>query len=716
MTEVTNDPTGTGTNAWTNPTYAYLDDTNKASCSCATKNTTVAGIWTTFGFADPGGTTNITKVELGTQHYLSTTSSIIATMGREISWDGGTNWGSHVMDETTTEVSSETATLWVECTADTAWTWTKLNDTNLQVRITNQQGNDTTAYTMYLDVIFVRVTYSAVTAISVTDTVGLADAVVRGRAFTITDTSSLSDGVLVNKSLIEADTLTLSDSKLVNKTMSITDLLGLADAVFRGKAFTLTDTIGLADAAIKAVQLLITDSVSLADSVLRDKALVISESIGLADTDSRDKALTESDALSLLDEILLAAEKLLTDAVTLEDVVEVEKTIPVVAATGGGSSKPFRWTYIPTRKTPEELKGRRKYRQRMIVVEDFVNLTDAVRKDILNFAVPETVHLDDLVRVEKRITITDAVLLQDTVQKHRYLAVRDYISLVEGLSLFARIPDYPSIVIRERSLEVAETIRLLAKDARVSLLRRRMIRAKDPSLTAKVEAEYANELGKLFVAFKRDAAKILGRRELSDDWDEVDAPDLMDKFNRTIEVTITIPGTGVVRRFTTRAYTAGGLRSSQFLNSLGVKAVFSILPADRAALDILVTRDLSGLKGITDEMSKQIMAEITDGMLRGDSMDKVARAIDDRIESVGRTRAEVLARTETMKAFNEGALTQYDKHGITEVEWLASHGERTCDECAMLDGETFPIDNHPDCPAHPNCRCLLLPKIPEINA
>lgn len=595
-------------------------------------------------------------------------------------------------------------------------TWSVDNDIDVATmgcRITKRTS--TKAGTMYVGSVRMTVTYTSVTAISVTDTLGLADSVVRGRAFTITDTSSLSDGVLRNKSLIEADTLTLSDSKSVNKTMSITDLLGLADAVFRGKAFTLTDTIGLADAAIKAVQLLITDSISLADSVLRDKALVISESIGLAEAGLRDKALTETDALSLLDQILLAAEKLLTDDISLEDLVEVEKTVPVVeAVAGGGSSRPFRWTYIPTRKTPEELKGRRKYRQRMIVVEDFLHLTDAVRKDILSFAVPETVHLDDLVRVEKRITITDAVLLQDTVQKHRYLAVQDYISLVEGLSLFAKIPDYPSIVVRERSLEVAETIRLLARGARGSLLRRRLIRASDPSLTKKVEAGYVSELDRLFVAFKRDAAKILGRRELSDDWDEVDAPDLMEKFDRVIEVTITIPGQGVVKKFTTRAYTAGGLRSSQFLSSLGVKAVFSILPADRAALDILVTRDLSGLKGITDEMSKQIMAEITDGMLRGDSMDKVAKAIDDRIDNIGRTRAEMLARTETMKAFNEGALTQYDKHGITEVEWLAAPGERTCDECLSLDGQRFPIDGRPDCPVHPNCRCVLLPIVPEI--
>ena len=90
MTEVTNDPTSVGTNAWTNPTYAYLDDANKATAVMAAKNTSIAGIWGTFGFTDPGGATTITKVEIGTQHYLSTISSIIATMGREISWDGGT--------------------------------------------------------------------------------------------------------------------------------------------------------------------------------------------------------------------------------------------------------------------------------------------------------------------------------------------------------------------------------------------------------------------------------------------------------------------------------------------------------------------------------------------------------------------------------------------------------------------------------------------------
>jgi SPP1 gp7 family putative phage head morphogenesis protein len=381
-------------------------------------------------------------------------------------------------------------------------------------------------------------------------------------------------------------------------------------------------------------------------------------------------------------------------------------------ATGGGSPGAFRWPYLPTTKAEEPPLPKK---PRHIRVTDNLDLTDDARVVHRECVVKDEAHLDDRVSVWGHLKLIDSIVLEDNALMHRYVTAKDTAHMEDSLSIFATLTTRTPIV-RERALEPSEKIHELARKRRPSLLRYRLARSKDPSLTRRIENEYARELDGLFLAFKRDAAKILGIRELADDdWiDEVDAPDLMEKFDRVIEITIREPGGRVVRKFTTRAYTVGGLRSSQFLTSLGIKAIFSILPADRAAIDILLTRDLSGLKGITDELSKQIMQEITDGMLRGDSMAEVARAIDQRVDSIGRVRAEVLARTETMKAYNEGAITQYEKHGITEVEWLASYGDRTCDECAMLDGERFPIDRKPDCPLHPNCRCTLLPVIPEV--
>jgi hypothetical protein len=169
MATVTGDPAGYGTTEWTNPANAYTDNTVYASCVSPGKNLEKNGIWTTFGITDPGGGAVITKVEIGTQHYLSIIASIIATMGREISWDGGSTWSAtdHALPEAETETLTEVEK-WVDVTSDTAWTWAKLNDTNLQVRISCKQGNDATGFTMDLDVVFVRVTYVTVTTYSVT--------------------------------------------------------------------------------------------------------------------------------------------------------------------------------------------------------------------------------------------------------------------------------------------------------------------------------------------------------------------------------------------------------------------------------------------------------------------------------------------------------------------------------------------------------------------
>jgi SPP1 gp7 family putative phage head morphogenesis protein len=162
------------------------------------------------------------------------------------------------------------------------------------------------------------------------------------------------------------------------------------------------------------------------------------------------------------------------------------------------------------------------------------------------------------------------------------------------------------------------------------------------------------------------------------------------------------------------AYRAGGTRADQFLG-IGVTARIGNMPTDKTALYVLQSRSLTGLKGITDEMSKQVMSEITDGMLRGDSPRDVARAISDRVDAIGINRARSIARTETMKAYNVGATNRYKQRGVTEQEWLATTSERTCSYCSGQDGRTYPLDDSPDMPAHPNCRCAWLPVIPKLE-
>ena len=164
MTLLQKYPTAEGTNSWTSPSNARADDSSWATCAPA-KNGTIAGIWQTFGVTDPGGTTTISSVRVYVCAKENTTNAYMSVRG-EISWDGGTSWSTIEDVLTTTELTATEATDYIDVTSATTWTWTKLNDTNLKVRITGRRGNTNTSYTISMD--FVRVDVDYKTTISTT--------------------------------------------------------------------------------------------------------------------------------------------------------------------------------------------------------------------------------------------------------------------------------------------------------------------------------------------------------------------------------------------------------------------------------------------------------------------------------------------------------------------------------------------------------------------
>lgn len=165
---VVKNPTAEGTNSWTNPSYGRTSNNAPYATASPAKNGNTSGIWTTFGITDPGGGATITKVELGIEFYVSTTTSI-ATINTDITWNGGTNWGTHLWTEASTEANTTdpNAYTWVDVTGDTSWTWDKLSDANLQLRIVARHGNSSTGILFNLDALAVRVTFSTLISRSI---------------------------------------------------------------------------------------------------------------------------------------------------------------------------------------------------------------------------------------------------------------------------------------------------------------------------------------------------------------------------------------------------------------------------------------------------------------------------------------------------------------------------------------------------------------------
>ena len=119
---------------------------------------------------------------------------------------------------------------------------------------------------------------------------------------------------------------------------------------------------------------------------------------------------------------------------------------------------------------------------------------------------------------------------------------------------------------------------------------------------------------------------------------------------------------------------------------------------------------------------KKINAETLQGILQGESMDKIAKRLRN-VQEMNRTQAIRSARTIVTGAENKGRQDSYARAEadgiILERTWLATNDSRTRHSHAVLDGETKPIDTpfsnglmYPGDPSgRPeevwNCRCTV---------
>ena len=84
--------------------------------------------------------------------------------------------------------------------------------------------------------------------------------------------------------------------------------------------------------------------------------------------------------------------------------------------------------------------------------------------------------------------------------------------------------------------------------------------------------------------------------------------------------------------------------------------------------------------------------------------------------AANKTRAELMARTTTIWAYNNGAMQAYKAEGVGAVEWMATVDGATDPVCAATDGEQRPIGERfssgvSQPPVHPNCRCAVVPVV-----
>ncbi len=120
------------------------------------------------------------------------------------------------------------------------------------------------------------------------------------------------------------------------------------------------------------------------------------------------------------------------------------------------------------------------------------------------------------------------------------------------------------------------------------------------------------------------------------------------------------------------------------------------------------------------ELEIKIKSAIWNGMSAGEGIPDIMTRVEDVLGSYQKAgytanfnRVQAITRTVVNQASNNGAIQVFRDHPqvVTQYEWLTAKDERVCPTCRALNGTRYDLSDFYRPPAHPNCRCTIIPVV-----
>ncbi|MGD9678418.1 MAG: minor capsid protein [Vulcanibacillus sp.] len=146
----------------------------------------------------------------------------------------------------------------------------------------------------------------------------------------------------------------------------------------------------------------------------------------------------------------------------------------------------------------------------------------------------------------------------------------------------------------------------------------------------------------------------------------------------------------------------------------GIGVSFAKADPEKALVTKWVGNNYSGrIWSNRDKLAMELETKLTQSIIRGDSIDRSARDLAERM-NVSYSNAARVVRTESSYVANQATADGYKASGIVqEYEYLTTLDSRTSDVCQDMDGKVFKLSeknvgiNYP--PLHANCRSTVVP-------
>lgn len=180
----------------------------------------------------------------------------------------------------------------------------------------------------------------------------------------------------------------------------------------------------------------------------------------------------------------------------------------------------------------------------------------------------------------------------------------------------------------------------------------------------------------------------------------------------------------------------GAMTAAETYALLDVKGAYIPSKSLRETLQANVRRFVKSVVG-TDEL--KLTGILEQGIEQGSSIAEIERNIRSNFGEFKKTQSERIARTETLRASQEGTLDAYKESGVVEAkQWLTAKDDRVCEYCGPMNGKTvglskdwfkkgdtfygtadkplsFKYDSVTTPPLHVSCRCDILPVLVDTD-
>lgn len=122
----------------------------------------------------------------------------------------------------------------------------------------------------------------------------------------------------------------------------------------------------------------------------------------------------------------------------------------------------------------------------------------------------------------------------------------------------------------------------------------------------------------------------------------------------------------------------------------------------------------------TETLASYVAQDMSKALARGDSYQRIAKALEKRFVDVPQSSLMRLVYTEGTYVSRMAQVEELKREGFDSYTIQAVHDGRTCEQCHGVEGKTFRFEdmqvgvNFP--PLHPYCRCQIAPAVDDWDA